>query len=152
MGSVQLVEKESEIKINSYNHFDVELWENWVEQSSSFFAGLLDGSVIGILIGESEDQIILLEKKDSKMMVKIENPEDMERPVADIIFKIKEKDTGEILEDYSFIKFIELLSNQNIRVYGLRSQAELMDMGYTGFLGRLGLNFGGSCCGGGNCC
>ena len=58
-----MVEKESEIKINSYNHFDVELWENWVEQSSSFFAGLLDGSVIGILIGESEDQIISFRKE-----------------------------------------------------------------------------------------
>jgi len=132
-----LIEKESEIKRNSYNHFDVELWKNWVEQSASFFAGLLDGSVIGILIGESEDQIILLEKKESKMMVKIENPEDMERHVADIIFKIKEEDTGEILEDYSFIKFIELLSNQNIRVYGLRSQLELIDKGYIEILGRL---------------
>jgi epoxyqueuosine reductase len=152
MGSVQLVEKESEIKINSYKYFDVELWKNWVEQSASFFAGLLDGSIIGILIGESEDQIVLLEKKDSKIQVKTENPEDMERPVADIIFKIKEENIKEILEDSSFIKFIELLSNQKIRVYGLRNQTELMDRGYTGFLGRLGLNFGGSCCGGGSCC
>lgn len=139
---------ESEIKGN----FNVELWKNWVEGSSSFFAGLLDGSVIGILIGENEDQIILLEKKDGKIGVKIENPEDLKRPISDIIFKIEEDNVKEILEDSSFVKFIELLSNQKIRVYGLISQAELINNGYTGFLGRLGLNFGGSCCGGGSCC
>ena len=72
------------------NPFDVNMWKNWVEQSPSFFSGLLDNSVIGILIGENEDQIILLEKKNHDMLVEIENPEDMERPVADIIFKIKE--------------------------------------------------------------
>jgi hypothetical protein len=139
---------ESEIERN----FNVELWQNWVEESSSFFAGLLDGSVMGILIGENEDQIILLEKKDGKIGVKIENPEELERPIADILFKIEEGKVKEVLKDSSFVKFIELLSNQKIRVYGLRSQAELMNKGYTGFLGRLGLNFGGSCCGGGSCC
>ena len=143
---------ESEIKGNSHNHFDVELWKNWVEGSSSFFAGLLDGSVIGILIGDNEDQIILLEKKDGKIGVKIENPEDLERPIADILFKIEEDDVKEVLKDDSFVKFIELLSNQKIRVYGLISQAELINKGYTGFLGRIGLSFGGSCCGGGSCC
>ena len=143
---------ESEIKGNSHNHFDVELWKNWVEGSSSFFAGLLDGSVIGILIGENEDQITLLEKKDGKIGVKIENPEDLERPIADILFKIEEDDVNEVLKDDSFVKFIELLSNQKIRVYGLISQAELINNGYTGFLGRIGLSFGGSCCGGGSCC
>ena len=139
---------ESEIKGN----FNVELWKNWAEESSSFFAGLLDGSVIGILIGENEDQIVLLAKKDGEMLVKIENPEDLKRPISDIIFKIEEDNVKKILEDSSFVKFIELLSNQKIRVYGLISQAELINKGYTGFLGRLGLSFGGSCCGGGSCC
>lgn len=139
---------ESKIKGN----FNVDLWKNWVEENSAFFAGLVDGSVIGILIGESEEQIILLEKNEGEILVKIKNPEDLEGPVADIIFKIEEEYTGEILKDRSFVKFIELISNQKIRVYGLTSQAELIDKGYTGFLGRLGLNFGGSCCGGGSCC
>lgn len=139
---------ESEIKGN----FNVELWKNWVEGSSSFFAGLLDGSTIGILIGDNEDQIILLEKKDGKIGVEIENPEDLERPIADILFKIEEDDVKEVLKDDSFVKFIELLSNQKIRVYGLINQAELINKGYTGFLGRIGLSFGGSCCGGGSCC
>lgn len=141
-----------EIKEKNHNHFDVDTWENWVEQSPSFFAGLLNKSVIGILIGDSEEQIILFEKKDHDMLVKIENPEDVECPVADIIFKIIEDNIREILGDRSFIKFIELISNQKIRVYMLRSQAELINQGYTGFLGRLGLNAGGgSCCCGGSC-
>lgn len=139
---------ESEINEN----FNVELWKNWAEGNSAFFAGLIDGSVIGILIGENEEQILLLEKNDSEMLVKIENPEDLERPIADILFKIEEEYTEEILKDRSSVKFIELISNQKIRVYGLTGQAELIDKGYTGFLGRLGLNFGGSCCGGGSCC
>lgn len=129
------------------NPFDVNMWKNWVEQSPSFFSGLLDNSVIGILIGENEDQIILLEKKNHDMLVEIENPEDMERPVADIIFKIKENTINEIWDDRSFIKFIQLLSNQKIKVYTLRSQSELIGRGYIGFFGRLGLNLGGkSCC------
>lgn len=146
-GWIKLV-KESEIKGN----FNLESWKNWVEGNSAFFAGLLDGSVIGIFIGESEEQIILLEKNDGEMLIKIENPDDLEGPIADIIFKIEEEHVEEVLKDRSFVKFIELISNQKIRVYGLISQTELMDKGYTGFLGRLGLNFGGSCCGGGNCC
>jgi hypothetical protein len=41
-----------------------------------------------------------------------------------------------------------LLSSEKIRVYAFRTQIELMDKGYTGFLNRLGLKIGGeSCCG-----
>lgn len=134
------------------NNVDVKMWEKWAEKSSSFFAGLVDGSVIGIFLGETEDIIILLEKKNSKIMVKTKNTEDIELPVADIIFKIKEENIGAIIRDRSFIKFMELLSNEKIKVYRLRSQLELIDKGYTGFLGRLGLNFGGGCCGSGSCC
>ncbi len=75
------------------------MWKKWVEQSSSFFAGLIDGSVIGIFIGENEDIILLLEKKNSEIMVKTKNIEDLELPVADIIFKIKEDDIEAIIED-----------------------------------------------------
>lgn len=153
MRNDELIEKESKINENSDHHFDVKSWKKWLDQSSSFFAGLLDGSVIGILIDDSEEQIILLEKKDREMLLKIETHNDMERSDADIIFKIKEDNIGEILEDISFLSFIDLLLNQKIRVYSFRSESELMDRGYNGFLGRLGINLGGgSCCGGGNCC
>lgn len=131
----------------------MKLWEKWMEQSSSFFAGLLDGSIIGILIDDSENHIILLEKKDREMLVKIENHRDMELSVADIIFKIKGDNIEEILEDISFLSFIDLLINQKIKIYRFRSESELIDRGYTGFLGRLGINFGGgNCCSGGSCC
>ena len=130
------------------NDFDVKLWKKWTDQNISYFSGLLDGSVIGILQGLNEDKILLLEKQDSVMLVETKNPEYMELPVADMLFIIKEENIEEILEDKSFVKFNELLKTNEINVFGLINQLELIDRGYTDFLGKLGLEFSGeNCCG-----
>ena len=133
---------------NVQNNFDINKWNRWVDKSISFFSGLIDGSVIGILKYLNDDKILLLEKKDSEILVETKNPEDMDCPVADVLFIIKEENIEEILEDKSFVKFIELLSTNEINIFGLRNKLELIDRGYTDFLGKLGLDFGaGSYCG-----
>ncbi len=72
----------------------------------------------------------------------------MERPVADLMLGMDAKDMASLLKDATSTKLIELLSSGKVEIYALISQLELMDKGYTAFLGRLGFRLGG----GGGCC
>ncbi|MDI6724064.1 MAG: hypothetical protein QMD61_05405, partial [Methanobacterium sp.] len=59
------------------------------------------------------------------------------------------KDMTNLLKDVTSIKLIELLSSGKVGIYALISQPQLMNKGYTPFLGRLGfrLGSGSGCCG-----
>ncbi|MDI6725033.1 MAG: 4Fe-4S binding protein [Methanobacterium sp.] len=129
-------------------NFDIELWNNWAEENASLFTGLVNGATVAMAMTENEEQIILLEKEDNNLKVNIKAPEELERPVADLMFAMDTKDMSNILKDTNSIKFIELLSSRKVGIYALISQLELVDKGYTPFLGRLGFRLGG----GGGCC
>jgi hypothetical protein len=97
---------------------------------------------------QNNEKIVLLEKEGNEVNVSIKPlKEDLESPLADLMFDIDEKDMGKLLDDATSIKFIALLSSGKIGVYAFRTQIQLMDKGYTGFLNRLGLRIGGGCCG-----
>lgn len=126
----------------------IELWENWAKENSSLFTGLVDGANIALSMAENEEKIVLLEKENNDLKVSINNPKELEQPVADLMFLLDAKDMAGILKDATSIKFIELLSSGKIGIYALRSELQLMNKGYTDFLGRLGFRLGGGgCCG-----
>ena len=136
----------AKLKEKQNKKFKPELWNNWAEQNSSLFAGLVDGATIAISMAQNEERLVILEKEDNNLNVSITGLEELERPVADLMFIIYEKDMAEILNDFTSVKFIDLLSSGKINVYGLISQVQLMDKGYTAFLNRLGLSLGGGGC------
>lgn len=129
--------------------FKPELWDNWAKQNSSLFAGLIDGATIAITMTQNNEKIVLLEKEGNDINVSIKpQKEELESPIKDLMFDIDEKDMGKLLNDTTSIKFIDLLSSGKIGVYVFKSQPQLIDKGYMGFLNRLGLRIGGgSCCG-----
>ncbi|HEX3014676.1 MAG TPA: reductive dehalogenase domain-containing protein [Methanobacterium sp.] len=138
----------AKLKEKQNKKFKPEIWNNWAEQNSPLFSGLIDGATIAISMAENQERLILLEKEDMDLNVSIKNIEELDKPVADLLFVINENDIAKILKDSTSIKFIELLSSGKITVYGLVSQAQLIDKGYMAFLNRLGLSIGG----GGCCC
>jgi len=139
----------AKLKEKQNKKFNPELWDNWAKKNSSLFAGLVEGAKIAISMTQNNERIVLLEKVDNNVNVSLKDlKEDLEKPIADLMFDIDEKDIGKLLDDNTPLKFIDLLSSEKIRVYAFRTQIELMDKGYTGFLNRLGLKIGGeSCCG-----
>ena len=138
----------AKLKEKQNKKFKPELWSNWAEQNSQMFAGLVNGATIAISMAQNEEKLILLEKADHDLNVSIKELEELERPVADLMFLIDEKDIKEILNDTASIKFMDMLSSGKIKVYGFISQTQLIDKGYMAFLNRLGLSLGG----GGCCC
>jgi epoxyqueuosine reductase QueG len=138
----------AKLKEKQRKNFNIELWENWAKENSSIFTGLVNGATVAMAMVENEEQIILLKKANNDLKVSIENPDELERPVADLMFDMDSKDMAKLLKDASSIKFIELLSSGKVGIYALTSQLELVDKGYTSFLGRLGFRLGG----GGGCC
>ncbi|MBP2046924.1 4Fe-4S binding protein [Methanobacterium aggregans] len=138
----------AKLKEKQNKKFKPELWSNWAEKNSQMFAGLVNGATIAISMAQNEEKLILLEKADHDLNVSIKELEELERPVADLMFLIDEKDIKEILNDTASIKFMDMLSSGKIKVYGFISQTQLIDKGYMAFLNRLGLSLGG----GGCCC
>jgi len=138
----------AKLKENQRKNFNIDLWENWAKENSSLFTGLVNGATVAMTMTENEEKIILLEKADNNLEVSIKDPEELERPVADLMFAVDAKGMAGLLKDTNSVKFIELLSSGKVGIYALISQLELRDKGYTPFLGRLGFRLGG----GGGCC
>ncbi len=136
----------AKLKEKQRKNFDVELWNNWAEENSSLFSGLVNGATVAMTMTENEEQIILLKKEDNGLKVSVKAPEELERPVADLMFGMDTKDMAGLLKDVNSIKFIELLSSGKVGIYALASQSELINKGYTPFLGRLGFRLGGGGC------
>jgi ferredoxin len=128
--------------------FKTELWDNWAKQTAPLFTSLVDGATVAISMTENNERIVLLEKENEDLNVYIKDLNELEDPIADLIFVINEKDIKEILSDATSVKFINLISSGKVTVYGFISQLQFMDKGYVEFLGRLGLSLGGGgCCG-----
>jgi len=138
----------AKLKEKQRKNFDIDLWENWAEENSSLFTGLVNGATVAMAMKENEEQIILLEKVYNGLKVTIKAPEELERPAADLMFAMDTKDMTNLLKDVTSIKLIELLSSGKVGIYALISQPQLMNKGYTPFLGRLGfrLGSGSGCC------
>jgi epoxyqueuosine reductase len=139
----------AKLKEKQNKKFQPELWDNWAKQNSSLFAGLVDGATMAISMTQNNEKIVLLEKEGNDVNVSVKQlKEELESPLMDLMFDIDEKDMGKLLNDASSIKFIDLVSSGKIGVYAFRTQIQLMDKGYMGFLNRLGLRIGaGGCCG-----
>lgn len=137
----------AKLKEKQRKNFNIDLWKNWTKENSSLFTGLANGAIVAMAMTENEEQIILLKKADDDLKVSIKAPEELERPVADLMFTMDTKDMAVLLKDVNSINFIELLSSGKIGIYALISQLELMDKGYTAFLNNLGFRLGGGCCG-----
>lgn len=138
----------AKLKEKQNKNFDIELWNNWAEENVSLFTGLVNGATVAMSMTENEEHMILLKKADNGLKVSIESPEELGHPVADLMFGMDTKDMTNLLKEVNSVKFIELLSSGKVGIYALISQLELMDKGYTPFLGRLGFRLGG----GGGCC
>lgn len=123
-----------------------DLWDNWVKQNSSLFAGLVDGAKVAISLTQNNEKIVLLEKAGDNLNVSTKDLKEEEDPIADLMFCFYENDMRKLLDDPTLIKFIDLLSSERIGVYAFKTQTELLEKGYTGFLNRLGLGIAGSCC------
>jgi len=139
----------AKLKEKQNKKFNQKLWDNWAKKNSSLFAGLVDGANITISMTQNNERIVLLEKKGNDVNVSIKHlKKDLESPIADLMFDIDEKDMGKLFDDSTSIKFIDLIYSGKIRVYAFRTELQLMDKGYMGFLNRLGLRIGGEgCCG-----
>lgn len=137
------------LKENQNKKFNLELWDNWAKENTSLSAGLADGAIIAISMAQNDGKIVLLEKENNDLKVSIKDLKDLkelEHSGADLVFIMDETAMTEILNDNTSLKFIELLSSGKIWVYALKSELQLIDMGYTAFLSRLGIRLGGGCC------
>jgi len=63
----------------------------------SLFTGLVNGATIAMAMTENDEQIILLEKED-RLKGSIKDPEELERPAADLMFSMDAKDMASLLK------------------------------------------------------
>jgi small nuclear ribonucleoprotein (snRNP)-like protein len=96
------------LKEKQNKKFNPELWDNWAKKNSSLFAGLVEGAKIAISMTQNNERIVLLEKVDNNVNVSLKDlKEDLEKPIADLMFDIDEKDIGKLLDDNTPLKFID---------------------------------------------
>lgn len=138
----------AKLKEKQAQKFDVNLWNHWAEQNSSIFEGLVNGATIAISMAENNERIVILQKGDNDLKVYIKEIQELKDPIADLMFIIDERDMGALLNDNNPTQLVNLLSSGKLGVYAFRDRLMLMDKGYTLFLNKLGLSFGGGgCCG-----
>lgn len=136
----------TKLKEKQAKNFDAELWDNWFKQNTALFADLANGCSMALAVTEYEN-LILLNKEDSKLNLTIKPIDELENSNADLLFVMNDKCLRELLDDPTTSKFAQLLSSKKIDMYGLNDPQELKDRGYISFLNILGLSLGGgSCC------
>ena len=133
------------------DYFNIDEWQNWVDKSFHMFNGIIEGGRIGFLLDGFDDSMILLTKGVNNVDVSLVNgltDVSLDKSHADIIFKVYPSDVEDLLEDYDFEIFNELLEKEYIRLYNLLDVEELDYNGYEHFLSRLGFYInGGPYCG-----
>ena len=111
------------------------------------FNGIIEGGRIGFLLEGFDDSMILLTKGVNNVDVSLVNglaDVNLDKSHADIVFKVYPSDVEDLLEDYDFEIFNELLEKEYIRLYNLLDVEELDYNGYEHFLSRLGFYINGS--------
>lgn len=129
-----------------FDYFDLDLWQNWADNSLHMFRGIDEGGRIGFLLDEFDDSMILLTVGNNSIDVSVvDNLRDVELNAehADIVFTMYPSDVEDLLEDYDFELFNELLEKQYIRLYNLIDVENLDYNGYEDFLSRLGFYING---------
>ena len=133
------------------DYFNIDEWQNWVDKSFHMFNGIIEGGRIGFLLEGFDDSMILLTKGVNNVDVSLVNglaDVKLDKSHADIVFKVYPSDVEDLLEDYDFEIFNELLEKEYIRLYNLLDVEELDYNGYEHFLSRLGFYInGGPYCG-----
>lgn len=133
------------------DYFNIDEWQNWVDKSFHMFNGIIEGGRIGFLLEGFDDSMILLTKGVNNVDVSLVNglaDVNLDKSHADIVFKVYPSDVEDLLEDYDFEIFNELLEKEYIRLYNLLDVEELDYNGYEHFLSRLGFYInGGPYCG-----
>ncbi|WP_295721640.1 hypothetical protein [uncultured Methanobrevibacter sp.] len=128
-------------------YFNIYQWQQWADNSKHMFNGIVDGGRIGFLLDGFDDSMVLLTKGINRVDVSlVEGLSDvtLNNSHADIVFKLYPSDVEDILLDYDFKIFNELLEKQHIKLYNLIDYEELDYNGFEHFLSRLGFYFGGS--------
>lgn len=126
-------------------YFNIIEWQQWADNSKHMYNGIVDGGRIGFLLDGFDDLMVLLTKGIKRVDVSIvEGLSDvsLNSSHADIVFKIYPSDVEDILLDYDFIFFNELLEKDYIKLYNLIDYDELDYNGFENFLSRLGFYFG----------
>ncbi|MGN1362857.1 MAG: hypothetical protein ACI4VU_03915 [Methanobrevibacter sp.] len=129
-----------------YDYFDINSWQNWADNSKHMFRGIAEGGKIGFLLDEFDDLMILLTVGVDNISVSVINnltDVELDASYADIVFTISPSDVEDILEDYDFEIFNELLEKQYIHLYNLIDFEALDYNGYEHFLSRLGFYIDG---------
>lgn len=129
------------------DYFNIDEWQNWVDKSFHMFNGIIEGGRIGFLLEGFDDSMILLTKGVNNVDVSLVNgltDVNLDKSHADIVFKVYPSDVEDLLEDYDFEIFNELLEKEYIRLYNLLDVEELDYNGYEHFLSRLGFYINGS--------
>lgn len=122
-------------------------WQKWADENTDLFDGTGTDARIGVVVSQpgNEGQIIILEKQNRRVIANPKSLEEIER-VCDILFMMGEE-TASKLVNGSGVTLETLIFQGKVGIQALRSQWEILDKGYDGLLGRLGLRFGGGCCG-----
>lgn len=129
------------------DYFDIDEWQHWVDNASYMFNGIAEGGRIGFLVDGFDDSMILLTIGVNTIYVSVVNnlsDVTLDKSHADIVFKMYPSDVEDLLEDYDFEIFNELLEKQYIRLYNLSDVEELDYNGFEHFLSRLGFYINGS--------
>jgi hypothetical protein len=129
------------------DYFNIDEWQNWVDKSFHMFNGIIEGGRIGFLLEGFDDSMILLTIGVNNVDVSLVNglaDVNLDKSHADIVFKVYPSDVEDLLEDYDFEIFNELLEKEYIRLYNLLDVEELDYNGYEHFLSRLGFYINGS--------
>ncbi|MGN0093888.1 MAG: hypothetical protein ACI37V_05485 [Methanobrevibacter sp.] len=129
------------------DYFNIDEWQNWADKSFHMFNGIIEGGRIGFLLEGFDDSMILLTKGVNNIDVSLVNgltDVSLDNSHADIVFKVYPSDVEDLLEDYDFEIFNELLEKEYIRLYNLLDVEELDYNGYEHFLSRLGFYINGS--------
>ena len=122
------------------DYFNIDEWQNWVDKSFHMFNGIIEGGRIGFLLEGFDDSMILLTIGVNNVDVSLVNgltDVNLDKSHADIVFKVYPSDVEDLLEDYDFEIFNELLEKEYIRLYNLLDVEELDYNGYEHFLSRL---------------
>jgi epoxyqueuosine reductase QueG len=108
----------AKLKEKQAKYFDVKLWNNWVNENTELFEDLVNDFTMAIAVADNED-MLRISRVDNDLKVDLKPIDELETCNADLLFVMDEKTVEKLFKDFTTDKFAELLSANEIDVYGL---------------------------------